>query len=87
MNTWVVGRVPIGHHQYDFPAKALQTSSNPNELGHKTFFMKARIMAGQIDLKLNKFGLEDYKWLTREEIEKQVQKDYWKFIKNMLADR
>ena len=87
MNTWVVGRVPIGHHQYDFPVKALQTSSNPNELGHKTFFMKARIMAGQIDLKLNKFGLEDYKWLTKEEVEEQVPKDYWKFIKNMLADR
>lgn len=87
MNTWVVGRVPIGHQQYDFPPKVLQASPNPNELGYKTFFMKARIMAGQADLKENKLGLSDFKWLTREEIEKEVRKDYWRSVKNMLADR
>jgi large subunit ribosomal protein L46 len=87
MNTWVVGRVPIGHHQLDYPSQALQSSANPNELGHKTFFMKARIMAGQADLKENKLGLEDFKWLTREEIAKEVHTDYWRQVKNMLADR
>ncbi|KAF2714686.1 hypothetical protein K504DRAFT_395271 [Pleomassaria siparia CBS 279.74] len=87
MNTWVVGKVPIGHHQVDIPEESLKASPNPNELGYKTFFMKARIMAGQADLKENKLGLEDFKWLTREEIEKAVTFDYWRSVRNMLGDR
>jgi large subunit ribosomal protein L46 len=49
--------------------------------------MKARIMAGQVDLKDNLFGLSDFKWLTKQELEKQVSKRYFSYIKNMLADR
>ncbi|KAJ4293996.1 hypothetical protein N0V90_007685 [Kalmusia sp. IMI 367209] len=86
MNTWVVGNVPVGHHQQDY-LKALKTGSGLNELGLKTFFMKARIMAGQANLKDNQLGLTDFKWLAKEEIHKQVDKDYWKSIRNMLAER
>lgn len=86
MNTWVVGNVPIGHHQQQY-LEALKRDSGLSELGLKTFFMKARIMAGQADLKNNQLGLTDFKWLAKEEIHKQVDKDYWKSIKNMLAER
>ena len=78
MNTWIVGHVPVGHHIVE------PSASRP---GQKTFFMKARIMAGQADLKDNLFGLNDFKWLTKQELEKQVSRRYFSFIKNMLADR
>jgi large subunit ribosomal protein L46 len=84
MNTWLIGRVPIGHHQLDFTP---QTAKNPNELGLKTFFMRARIMAGQFNLADNKLGLSDFKWLAKEEVEKEVGRKYWHSIKNMLAER
>ncbi|KAF2477376.1 uncharacterized protein BDR25DRAFT_274471 [Lindgomyces ingoldianus] len=87
MNTWVVGNIPIGHHQHDIQADLLKSSKNPNELGFKTFFMKARIMAGQANLLENKLGLADFKWLAKEELEKEVEKKYWQSVKNMLAER
>lgn len=86
MNTWVVGNVPIGHHQHDY-SKVLKTETGLSELGLKTFFMKVRIMAGQANLKENQFGLKDFKWLAKEEIQKEVDEKYWRSIKNMLAER
>lgn len=86
MNTWVVGHVPIGHYQLAYP-ETKQNSSGPTEQGAKTFFMKARIMAGQVNLKDNKLGLQDFKWLAKDELQEAVREDYWKSIKNMLAER
>ncbi|RFU23963.1 hypothetical protein B7463_g12372, partial [Scytalidium lignicola] len=67
MNTWIVGHAPIGHHfikPYVNPdTKAIE------RVGDKIFFMKGRIMAGQADLKGNLFGLADFKWLTKRELE------------------
>jgi large subunit ribosomal protein L46 len=85
MNTWIVGHVPIGHHI----AKPVysKTTHELEQSGAKTFFMKGRIMAGQADLKGNLFGLEDFKWLTKQEVEKHVANKYWSYVKNMLADR
>ncbi|KAF2180726.1 hypothetical protein K469DRAFT_714300 [Zopfia rhizophila CBS 207.26] len=87
MNTWVVGNVPIGHHQHQYLSESLKSSMNSNELGFKTFFMKARIMAGQANLKENKLGLADFKWLAKEEVHDAVERKYWHSIKNMLAER
>lgn len=85
MNTWLVGHVPVGHHQLEYPEpKSLGILM---EQGAKTFFLKARIMAGQVDLKENKLGLQDFKWLAKEELKKEVDGAYWKSIKNMLAER
>ena len=81
MNTWLVGRIPIGHYQHDYPSKT------SGERGLKTFFLKARIMAGQANLKDNKLGLSDFKWLSKEEVKKEVDGKYWHAIKNMLAER
>ncbi|KAI9824506.1 MAG: hypothetical protein M1819_000861 [Sarea resinae] len=88
MNTWVVGHAPIGHYNLRFP-KPIASTAKPGveEHGAKTFFMKARIMAGQANLKENKFGLVDYKWLAKEEIEKVVSQRYWSAVRNMLTER
>ncbi|KIW29657.1 uncharacterized protein PV07_05455 [Cladophialophora immunda] len=91
--------------------------------GEKTFFMKARIMAGQADVSYStihanpsekgsktltdtkaagvvngetkdKKGvvvdmgldeIEDFKWLSKDEVEKHVHPDYWVKVKNMLV--
>ena len=84
MNTWVVGRVPVAHvvtqpvHMED---------GSVEKKGQKTFFLKGRIMAGQADLKGNPFGYSDFKWLTREELEKEFSPEYWHGVRNMMADR
>ncbi|KAI1625019.1 39S mitochondrial ribosomal protein L46-domain-containing protein [Exophiala viscosa] len=55
--------------------------------GEKTFFMKARIMAGQADLSVAQQGgeIEDFKWLSKDEVEALVHPDYWTRVKNMLV--
>ncbi|OCK99115.1 mitochondrial 54S ribosomal protein mL46, partial [Cenococcum geophilum 1.58] len=87
MNTWVVGNAPIGHYSFDFLTRRSDLQKNVEELGEKVFFMKARIMAGQANLTNNKFGLSDFKWLAKEEIESTVTPRYWNAIRNMLAER
>ena len=84
MNTWIVAHAPVGHYiRTPFYTKE-KTLERP---GEKTFFMKARIMAGQANLKDNLFGLTDFKWLAKEEVQKHVGMNYYSQIKNMLADR
>lgn len=85
MNTWIVGNSPVGY--YELKHKSLLQKDTTSELGEKTFFMKARIMAGQANLEQNKFGLSDYKWLVKEEISKTVDNHYWASVKNMLSTR
>ncbi|KAF3033434.1 54S ribosomal protein L17 mitochondrial [Didymella heteroderae] len=86
MNTWLVGHVPIGHYASNYSApKSLPTGLQ--EQGTKTFFLKARIMAGQANLKDSALGLKDFKWLHKQELEKAVEPDYWRQVKNMLAER
>ena len=53
----------------------------------KTFFMKARIMAGQANIKDNKLEVADFQWLAKDEIEKAVSPNYWSAVRNMLAER
>jgi large subunit ribosomal protein L46 len=98
MNTWFVGSHPIGHFAYQF-RKAGETLASPASIppappsqemtlvGEKTFFMKGRIMAGQADIKANELGVEDFKWLTKEEVQKEVNRQYWANVKNMLVEQ
>ena len=86
MNTWLMGHVPIGHYQRKY-ASPKQLESGLQEQGSKTFFLKARIMAGQANLAENKLGLQDFKWLHKDELKTAVEGDYWRQIKNMLAER
>ncbi|KAM0562281.1 hypothetical protein ACHAPJ_002729 [Fusarium lateritium] len=84
MNTWIVGRVPVAHVVARPKVKA---DGTVEKKGEKTFFIKGRIMAGQADLEGNPFGYTDYKWLTREELQKELPSEYFKGVRNMMADR
>lgn len=87
MNTWMVGYHPVGHHVYNFKKPRLDQETNLEHRGEKTFFMKGRIFAGQADLVENAQNLNDFKWLTKEEIPQFVLPQYYSNIRNMLADR
>jgi len=92
MFTWFVGHHPVGHYTYTFrkqapltqPAAATTTGQRP-PVGEKTFFMKSRITKGQADPKGNTMDVEDFKWLSKEEIQKEVTAQYWASVKNMLV--
>lgn len=84
MNTWLVGRVPVAHVVQE---PVLGKDGEVQKKGQKTFFIKGRIMAGQADLKGNPFGYTDFKWLTREELEKELAPEYFRSVRNMMADR
>jgi large subunit ribosomal protein L46 len=99
MNTWVVGNHPIGHYIDRF-AKPVLKKILPNrlvsaessekeqlEFGEKLFFMKVRILSGQLDLKLNELGDSEFEWLVKEEIEERVPKKYWMAVRHMLTPR
>lgn len=86
MNTWLVGHVPIGHYQHAY-ATPVSTPTGLSEQGSKTFFLKARIMAGQANLANNALGLQDFQWLHKDELRNVVEGDYWRQVKNMLAER
>jgi large subunit ribosomal protein L46 len=88
MFTWFVGNHPVGHFTYKFRNPALitlPTASKRPLVGEKTFFMKSRITKGQADPTRNDMGVEDFKWLSKEEIQKEVSKEYWANVKNILV--
>lgn len=87
MNTWVVGNVPIGHRNHPSPRAIEATEKKHEQPVEKTFFMKARIMAGQANITDNKLEVADFQWLAKEEIEKVVTPNYWSAVQNMLAER
>lgn len=78
--------MPIGHQIYNFPQSIVDSDSSTNIRGDKLFYMKARVMAGQIDLSENTV-VSDYQWLTRRELERHVQPRDFAAVKNLLADR
>lgn len=86
MNTWVVGNMPIGHRIITYPQKILNKEKGTMQLGEKIFFMKARIMSGQANLMDNKFGLDDFKWLAKEEIQKELDPSDWNPVRNILLE-
>lgn len=98
MNTWFVGNHPVGHF-VDVPnnnTSEQNTSSTSLMDATKTFYMKARILAGQAKVsKANETAnsgedadeIEDFKWLSKDEIEKTVDRDYWLKVRNMLVEQ
>lgn len=96
MDTWIVSRKPIGVY------KPSQSDPNALEVcvcvcvihlqtrdlicvphKHVVFFYKAHIMAGQVTPTQ---GIEDFAWLTKQEIKQQVDETYWENTKDMLSD-
>ncbi|KAF8078171.1 39S mitochondrial ribosomal protein L46-domain-containing protein, partial [Lyophyllum atratum] len=80
MDTWIVSRNPIGVYKQS----PLDTSSPEPKPEKITFFFKAHIMAGQV--KPDPSDFSDFAWLTKQEIESRVEKDYWEGIKDILSD-
>lgn len=94
MNTWFVASHPIGHLiESPAPEEEIRSTKTGDDSGsteiesEKTFFMKARIFAGQADLENNSYGVAEFKWLSKEEVEKHVTPQYWSSVKNMLVEQ
>lgn len=84
MNTWLVGRVPVAH---TVTQPVFNEDTSLKQRGEKVFFLKGRILAGQADLKGNKLGLQDFNWLTKDELEEKLPFEYFRSVRNMMADR
>ncbi|KAI0822610.1 39S mitochondrial ribosomal protein L46-domain-containing protein [Trametes gibbosa] len=80
MDTWIVGKKPIAVHQPSL------SESTKKTLGGEmyTFFLKAHILAGQV--RPDGKNVTDFAWLTKEEIEPRVEKDYWTSVQGILSD-
>ncbi|EDR11349.1 mitochondrial 54S ribosomal protein YmL17/YmL30 [Laccaria bicolor S238N-H82] len=76
MDTWIVGRCPIGVYK-----RSPKSTAEPEQT---VFFFKGQIMAGQAQT--HGESVKDFAWLTKEEIEKHVEKDYWDGVKDILSD-
>ena len=60
--------------------------------GSKTFFIKARIMAGQADVARSALGWRDFRWAAKDEAEPLVRSwrggsKYWHAVEDALAER
>jgi len=74
MDTWVVGRIPVGFHE----------RTSRKGLVSKIFFLKSHIFAGQVELNPSEYA--DFLWLSKQEIESKVPSEYWESIRDMLSD-
>ncbi|KAJ1977285.1 hypothetical protein H4R35_002363 [Dimargaris xerosporica] len=79
MNVWVMGRGPVGHYSYDYPADHAQRTKFAQA---KVFFVKGFIYAGQacVDNK----EVVDFAWVTKDEIPTYVDPQYWEAVKDLL---
>ena len=95
MDTWIVGKTPIGVFQpprdiptaQEAPDVSILFSSKLyfwNYVQRYVFFFKAHIMAGQVHPA--KANIKTFAWLTKQEIEPRVDKHYWEGIRDMLSD-
>lgn len=50
----------------------------------QVFFFKAQWKGGKVNINANK--LEDYAWVTKEEMKEFVSKDFYKAIEPVLLD-
>ncbi|XP_064607099.1 large ribosomal subunit protein mL46-like [Liolophura sinensis] len=75
-----MGNVPCGFYKYKFPS-ALQTQTK--SLGVKLFFFKAYWLNGEIQKGAD---VEDYLWLTKDELLQYLKSDYYKTIKDFIFE-
>ncbi|RMZ80940.1 hypothetical protein DV737_g2781, partial [Chaetothyriales sp. CBS 132003] len=86
MNTWFVGAHPVGHWiRRPWSGSGSGSDSEKQAKTEKTFFMKARIFAGQANVQQDAQAYQDFKWLTKEEIKTVVDSSYWSRIQDMLV--
>ncbi|KAG4305687.1 hypothetical protein PORY_000597 [Pneumocystis oryctolagi] len=77
LHVWYVGNAPVGS------AKCRQTDgAKVRKIKKQVFFMKARVLAGRV-----KRGelVDDWIWVTKEEMRRYVSKKYWEDVQAMLS--
>lgn len=87
MNTWMVGRHPIAHEHRQPIYKTDEKNANERvlkALGRNVFYLKGRIMAGQVDLAHNEYGVTDFKWLTKEELKEVLQPGLYQSVEKSM---
>ncbi|RKF64712.1 54S ribosomal protein L17, mitochondrial [Erysiphe neolycopersici] len=93
MNTWIVGHVPIAYHILPPLKRTIVNINDENKIksppikNQAIFFMKGRIMAGQADLHDNYFNLDDFRWLTKEEVSNLVPSSLFSSVDNSMPER
>lgn len=89
MNTWMVGRVPVAHEHREpvYTGGENGTERRIKAYGRDIFYLRARIMAGQVDLADNKWGVTDFKWLTKDELPKAINQQTMRSVVNSMPAR
>ncbi|GAC97725.1 likely mitochondrial ribosomal protein MRPL17p [Pseudozyma hubeiensis SY62] len=73
MDIWMVSNLPVGLYK---PADAA---------AEKTYFLRGHVLAGNAELSDSKSGqVEEFQWLTKEEIEKLMESNYWSNVEDLL---
>jgi large subunit ribosomal protein L46 len=93
MDTWIVARNPIGVYEPPPPtgqpyrvlsSYSFLTFYSRSCSQNLIFFFKAHILAGQVCPNVE--SIQDFAWLTKEEIKTRVEDAYWMGVKDMLSD-
>ncbi|SNX86679.1 related to MRPL17 - mitochondrial ribosomal protein, large subunit [Melanopsichium pennsylvanicum] len=71
MDIWLVSNLPVGLYK------------SANSTAEKTYFLRAHVLAGNAEL-AKKDQVEEFQWLTKEEIEKLMDSNYWKNVQDLL---
>lgn len=88
MNTWMVGRAPIAYeHNEPLYTGDEEATKRVKRYGRDVFYLKARIMAGQADLAENKWGITDFKWLTKDELVGAISQKTFASVRNSMPAR
>ncbi|CAG8517837.1 609_t:CDS:2 [Funneliformis caledonium] len=82
MDVWFVGRRPIGYYKYTYPKGFVKEDIETR--GAMVFFMKAHIFAGQVQV--DNEEIVDFAWVTKQEMENFVSKQYYAAVKDMLSE-
>lgn len=84
MNTWLVGHHPIAYEHWEPVYTTEGEKKVVARLGRDTFYLKGRIMAGQADLTNNAYGAQEFKWLTREELQEHLHQTAFSSVEKTM---
>ncbi|KAF3770149.1 hypothetical protein M406DRAFT_34006 [Cryphonectria parasitica EP155] len=89
MNTWMVGRHPIAleHREPIYGTDEEGKNRTLKVRGTNVFYLKGRIMAGQVDLTDNEYGITDFKWLTKEELKEHLQPGLYESVEKSMPSQ
>ncbi|SPO31232.1 related to MRPL17 - mitochondrial ribosomal protein, large subunit [Ustilago trichophora] len=75
LDIWMVSNLPVGLYK------------SANSAAEKTYFLRGHVLAGNAEL-ANKGEVEEFQWLTKEEIEKLMEQSkessYWQNVEDLL---